>query len=114
MSIYCLCVFFATAPYLQYIWSSIPVLMVKHFHVTIRNHVASSGNRFWIYLTARQLNIKGFVAENPEEITIEAEGEQDNLNKFIQSCQNIPCNKTSLEININEKRRMFYDEFFIM
>ena len=88
--------------------------MVKHFQVTIRNHVASSGNRFRIYLTAKQLGIKGFVSENPEKITIEAEGEQDNLDMFIRSCNQIPCDKTSLEININEKHRMFYDEFFIM
>ncbi len=88
--------------------------MIKHFQLIIRNHVASSGNRFRIFLAAKQLGIKGFVSENPEIITIEAEGEQDSLDKFIQACNHIPCNKTSLEIIINEKHRMFHDEFLIM
>lgn len=88
--------------------------MVKHFQLIIRNHLASSGNRFRIFITAKQLGIKGFVSESPEEIIIEAEGEQDSLDQFIQACNHIPCINTSLDININEKPRMFYDEFFIM
>lgn len=88
--------------------------MNKHLHITVNGHLEKAGYRFRTFITAKQLNIKGYVAETSGMLTIEAEGEEAKLDLFVHFCESIPASVLPLVIEIKEKPMMFYDDFRIL
>ncbi len=59
--------------------------------LTIHGHVQGVGFRYFVMQKAISFNIKGFVKNQMNGIVyIEAEGEQEQLELFIQACQRGP------------------------
>ncbi|MFU8844045.1 MAG: acylphosphatase [Bacteroidales bacterium] len=66
--------------------------MKKHVRFHIRGRVQGVGFRFSCMEAAYKFNIKGFVKNNPDHksVYVEAEGEEEDLNKFRQWCNKGP------------------------
>ena len=59
--------------------------------LTIGGRVQNVGFRFSAVQKAEQYDVKGFVKNQPDgTVYIEAEGEAENLNKFIEWCREGP------------------------
>lgn len=64
---------------------------------------------------AEQLNIKGFVKNQPDgTVYIEAEGSRISLNEFIAWCQEGPPLAKVRSIDVNEKPLAYFDDFRIV
>ncbi|MBI2022053.1 acylphosphatase [Candidatus Daviesbacteria bacterium] len=65
--------------------------MIKHLNVQIVGRVQAVSFRFYAADTAKSLHLTGF-AKNEQDgsVTIEAEGEEDNLNVFAKWCEKGP------------------------
>ena len=59
--------------------------MKKHFHIRVNGIVQGVGFRPFIYRLALEHNIKGYVLNDTEGVTIEAEGEEKALKRFIKA-----------------------------
>jgi acylphosphatase len=65
--------------------------MLKHFNIKIFGQVHNVGFRFGAAETAKELKISGFVKNEPDgSVYIEAEGEEVNLQKFLEWCKKGP------------------------
>ncbi|OIP00410.1 MAG: hypothetical protein AUJ98_07635 [Bacteroidetes bacterium CG2_30_33_31] len=59
--------------------------------IILAGHVQGVGFRQFILQKAIQLNINGFVKnQNDGSVIVEASGNQDNLELFIENCKNGP------------------------
>ncbi|OGF18991.1 hypothetical protein A3G56_00670 [Candidatus Falkowbacteria bacterium RIFCSPLOWO2_12_FULL_45_10] len=62
--------------------------MLKHFNIKIIGRVQGIGFRYASEQKAQELGIVGFVRNEPDgSVYIEAEGEEETLNKFVAWCQ---------------------------
>jgi acylphosphatase len=62
--------------------------MRKHYNISVAGRVQGVFFRASTKTSADRLNIKGFVRnERDGSVYIEAEGEEDNLEKFIEWCK---------------------------
>ena len=57
--------------------------MPKHLLIRINGIVQGVGFRPFIYRLALENDIKGYVLNDTEGVTIEAEAEEENLKKFV-------------------------------
>ena len=65
--------------------------MVKHFNIKILGQVHNVGFRFGAAEAAKEFMIFGFVRNEPDgSVYIEAEGEEENLQKFLKWCKKGP------------------------
>ena len=65
--------------------------MIKHLKITVKGRVQNVGFRHKTLREAQKHNIKGFVMNQPDgSVYIEAEGEESNLNKFVNWCKEGP------------------------
>jgi acylphosphatase len=65
--------------------------MVKHFNIRVYGNVQGVFYRATAMQVALSLYIKGFARnEKDETVYIEAEGDEDNLKKFIDWCKTGP------------------------
>jgi len=65
--------------------------MKQALALTLSGRVQNVGFRFSTVQTAQDLHIKGFVQNKPDRtVYIEAEGDAENLNNFVQWCKKGP------------------------
>ncbi|WP_038056224.1 carbamoyltransferase HypF [Thermodesulfobacterium hydrogeniphilum] len=88
--------------------------MLKHFLIRINGIVQGVGFRPFIYRLAFEHNIKGYVLNDTEGVTIEAEAEEENLNKFVKAIkEEFPPLAIIQEIKIEERPLQGYTRFWI-
>ncbi len=62
-----------------------------HFDITITGKVQNVGYRFYAQKTAHAFDITGFVKNQKDSsVYIEAEGEEENLKRFVEWCHKGP------------------------
>jgi len=65
--------------------------MIEHLKIKIFGRVQGVFFRYEALKKAKELNIKGFVKnENDGSLYLEAEGEKENLKKFLKWCRRGP------------------------
>ncbi len=88
--------------------------MIKHLEIRVNGIVQGVGFRPFIYRLALENNIKGYVLNDTEGVTISAEGEEDALEKLVKAIKNnFPPLAIVQEIEIKEKPINGYTTFFI-
>jgi len=84
--------------------------MTKHFSIKIFGLVQGVFFRVSAKEKADEFGITGFARNEPDgSLYIEAEGEEDNLNKFLAWCQGGPdsANVENIEISESEMKGFF-------
>ncbi|MFH0762121.1 MAG: acylphosphatase [Bacteroidota bacterium] len=82
--------------------------------ILVTGRVQGVGYRFWIRNQAIQLNLTGFVRNNPDQsVSIVAEGNPEALNVLIAQCRQGPprCSVSDIEYSFQEP--VGYKEFNI-
>ena len=88
--------------------------MLKHLHIRVQGIVQGVGFRPFIYRLALEKGIKGYVLNDTEGVTIEAEGEEEDLKSFVKAIKNeFPPLAIVQEIRVKEGKVCGYDRFFI-
>lgn len=88
--------------------------MKRHFCIRINGIVQGVGFRPFIYRLALEYNIKGYVLNDTEGVTIEAEGEEEELKRFVKGIkENFPPLAIIQEIEIQERELNHFKNFFI-
>ncbi len=88
--------------------------MPKHLHIRVQGIVQGVGFRPFIYRLALENGIKGYVLNDTEGVTIEAEGEEEDLKRFVKAIKNeFPPLAIVQEIKVKEGEICGYDKFFI-
>jgi acylphosphatase len=82
--------------------------------ILISGRVQGVGFRYSTVEQARKYSICGFVQNNPDgSVFIHAEGNANDLSKFILWCQQGPSRAIIKSVTINDEPEMGYDEFFV-
>ena len=64
---------------------------MEHFDIQVYGRVQGVSFRYYAQKTARAYHIKGYVKNMPDgSVYIEAEGDTENLKKFIEWCHHGP------------------------
>ncbi len=64
---------------------------IRHYNITIKGKVQGTAFRFNAQMEAARYDLNGFVKNlHNGDVYIEAEGEEENLNRFISWCQSGP------------------------
>ena len=83
--------------------------MKQALAITLSGRVQNVGFRFATVEKAKELDIKGFVKnKNDGTVYIEAEGEADNLNSFLEWCKEGP---PAANVKNAEKQEIPIQEF---
>lgn len=78
-------------------------LAKKHLNIFITGKVQRVGFRFYAMQAAYRFNVAGFVRnEIDRTIYIEAEGKDDQLNMFMQWCENGPPGSIIEDVKIED------------
>ena len=89
---------------------------MKHKNIQIFGRVQGVGFRYTARLAARNYGIKGFVRNMPDgSVYIEAEGQEKNINEFINWCRKGPASAYIEYVNIEDaelKNFEFFDVRF--
>ena len=89
--------------------------MKKHFNIKITGLVQGVFFRVSAKEKADELGITGFARnERDASLYIEAEGEEDNLNKFFAWCQDGPDSANVENVEISEGKMGNFSEFKIL
>lgn len=89
--------------------------MLKHLSIKVCGQVQGVFFRHSAKLKARALGVKGFVRNEPDDsVYIEAEGEKDKLNGFLEWCRKGPplAIVEKIEFDFSDQMKNF-DEFEI-
>ena len=88
--------------------------MKKHFNITVQGLVQGVFFRASTKERAESLKISGLVRNNPDgSVYIEAEGEEDALNEFIQWCHHGPARAVVDRCELREAQLKDFDGFRI-
>ncbi len=88
--------------------------MKKHLSIRINGIVQGVGFRPFIYRLAIENNIKGYVLNDTEGVTIEAEAEEESLKRFVKAIKDeFPPLAIIQEIKIEETPLQGYTRFWI-
>ncbi|MCF8302998.1 MAG: acylphosphatase [Bacteroidales bacterium] len=88
--------------------------MKKNKLIHLSGRVQNVGFRYSTMQVARQYGITGFVKNNVDgTVTIEAEGEEENLNQFVEWAKQGPPPARIDHANIQESPVQDYQEFRI-
>jgi acylphosphatase len=88
--------------------------MIKHFNIKVYGRVQGVFFRASTKTQAEALNINGFVRNEPDEtVYIEAEGEEENLKKFLAWCQQGPKYAVVDRLDVVESEVKPFDKFMI-
>ncbi len=64
---------------------------IRHYDIIVKGRVQGVGYRYYATKIAAELGIKGFVKNMPDgSVYIEAEGNHENLIKFLNKCRKGP------------------------
>lgn len=88
--------------------------MRKHIQIRMKGDVKNKGLRFQALREAHQYNISGWVAELSDSLRIEAEGEEANIEAFVERCRKGLDYKVAITMEISEKPLLFFDRFLIL
>lgn len=89
--------------------------MIKHFNITVSGRVQGVFFRASTKEKANELGIKGYVRnERDGSVYIEAEGNEDGLEKFVAWCNEGPANAIVEQVNVNESTLKNFDGFAIL
>lgn len=85
---------------------------MKHYKIRVSGRVQGVGFRWSCIRVARQMFITGFVKNSYDgSVYIEAEGEEEDLNKFIVWCRKGPDYAWVDDVDIVEGELNDYDSF---
>ncbi|HRY33609.1 MAG TPA: acylphosphatase [Bacteroidales bacterium] len=88
--------------------------MTSHYTIIVRGLVQKVGFRFHANLEANRNNLRGFVRNEPDgSVHIEAEGDEENLRRFIGWCQVGPRHAVIEQVDIKKGPVSGYAEFVI-
>ena len=88
--------------------------MPKHFSITVSGKVQGVFFRAFTKEKADELDITGFVRNEPTgQVYIEAEGEEEFLNTFVNWCRQGPRLSSVASLTINEGELKHFREFTI-
>ncbi len=86
--------------------------MKNSYRITVSGRVQNVGFRYYAVNTAQENNIAGFVKNEPDgSVYIEAEGEEDDLDKFVTFCKRGPQWARVDQFDIQEQPLMNYKGF---
>lgn len=89
--------------------------MQKSLNITIYGKVQNVGFRYYTNKNARTLGIKGFVKNMPDgSVYVEAEGDADIMNTFLEFCKNGPLWSRVDKINVQEAPEKNFGNFRII
>jgi len=89
--------------------------MKKHLNIRVCGNVEGVGFRGSARLKAQSLDLKGFVRNEPDgSVYIEAEGEELNLQKFLDWCRKGPSFAKVQEVSFEESLVKNYKQFVIL
>ncbi|HEV8601536.1 MAG TPA: acylphosphatase [Patescibacteria group bacterium] len=87
---------------------------MKHYDIKIHGDVHGVGYRFSAQAKARELDLVGFVRNEPDKtVYIEAEGEEENLKKFMEWCNEGPLYAKIKKIESSEGKVQNFNAFEI-
>ena len=88
--------------------------MLRNYKIIVKGKVQGVGYRFNAQATAHKLNLTGFVKNlHDGSVLIQAEGSEENVNKFIEWCYVGPRYADVTEVNAEEKEYAGYPTFEI-
>jgi acylphosphatase len=88
--------------------------MIKNIRITVRGRVQNIGFRYFAVKTAHTFDIKGFVKNEPDgSVYIEAEGEETDLEIFIEHVKQGPSWAIVRETEISSGPVMNYTDFVV-
>jgi acylphosphatase len=90
------------------------ITMVRHMQMVISGTVENTGFRLYALWGAKQMKINGNVSQMPGQIIIEAEGEESDLEQFIQWCKKGPAACKIHSFNTTEKKLSALRDFKIL
>lgn len=98
--------------YLQIVKNTYTNKMKKHVNLIISGKVQHVGFRFMAMQAAYKYGVFGYARnKNNGNIMIEAEGDEDNVNNFIEWCKIGPMGSTIKEIEMEEGEMQDYKAF---
>ena len=88
--------------------------MIRSYKIIVKGKVQGVGYRFNAQARAHQLNLTGFIKNKHDgNVLICVEGEEDNVNKFIEWCHTGPRWSDVTEVGAEEQDLMGYQTFEI-
>lgn len=88
--------------------------MLVNRNIKIEGRVQGVGFRYAAFHKAKELDIKGFVRNNSDgTVYIEVEGEEENVNKFIEWCYQGPPLAKVTNVYINNGILKYFQSFEI-
>lgn len=88
--------------------------MKKHFNIHVFGKVQGVGFRYNTRMKALELKITGFVKNMPDNsVYIEAEGEEETINKFLSWCEIGPSWSRVDKLNCSESPLQNFTDFEI-
>lgn len=88
--------------------------MKKHYDITISGRVQHVGFRYHTLEVAENYSIKGYVQNKTNgTVFVEAEGEESNLERFVDWCRQGPRWANVNDLIVNESEVRNYGDFFI-
>ncbi len=88
--------------------------MKQHYQIILKGNFQQSGLRFHAFQAAHDCSIRGQVTERNGNIIIEAEGDENDLEKFLEWCYASKSNTAPESIIVVKKPLAYYDEFLIL
>ena len=86
--------------------------MKRHYNITVKGRVQGVGFRFETQRQARFMGIRGFVKNQHDgSVYIEAEGEEDILQQFLNWCHHGPSFANVSKVHYNEDEKQGYTSF---
>lgn len=88
--------------------------MIRHYNITIKGKVQRVSYRFWVHAQAMKCNLTGYVRNlHTGDVFIEAEGEEEDINKLIDQCYvGSPLSEVK-EVNAIESELKHFETFEI-
>jgi acylphosphatase len=88
--------------------------MIRHLQIIISGKLENTGFRLYALWGASQMEIKGSVEQQPDQIIIEAEGEESDVEQFVQWCKKGPESSKIDSFETIEKNIKSYQDFKIL
>lgn len=89
--------------------------MIKHLQINVTGRVQGVFFRHFTQKTARQLQLSGFVRNDPDSsVYIEIEGKEQSLEKFLQWCRKGPKWAKVERVDLREDKVKNFIDFKIL